>query len=53
LRKISSIDKEHLKQVLKEAIILTRIKCGNLIQNYSSYFIENKKLFLVMDYFEV
>jgi hypothetical protein len=49
----SLVDKDHLKQVLKESIILTRIKCVNLIQNFNSYFIENKQLYVVTNHYEV
>ena len=50
----SLVDKDHLMQVLKESIILTRIKCGNnLIQNFNSYFIENKQLYLATNHYEV
>jgi hypothetical protein len=49
----SQVDKDHLKQVLKESIILTRVKCGYLIQNFNSYFIENKFLYVVTNHYEV
>lgn len=52
-RILNTIDKADLKQVLKETITLSRIKCDGLIQNVSSYFIENKNLFIEMDYYPV
>ena len=54
LRKISnSIEKEDLKQVLKETIVLNRIKCDDLIHGISRYFIENKTLFILMENLEL
>ena len=41
-----------LENVLKEVIVLNRIKCSNLIHDITSYFIENKTLFVLMNYFE-
>jgi len=49
----AQLDKEHLTEILKETIVLTRIKCENLFQGVLKYFIENKQLFLVMDYYPV
>ena len=49
----TTLDKDHLKETLKEAIILTRIKCDNLIQGVLKYFIESKQLFLLMDFYQV
>jgi len=48
----SNINKEDLTQILKETIILSRIKSGSLIQNVLSYFIEKKQLFVVMNNFQ-
>lgn len=48
-----NLDKEHVKEVLKEAIVLTRINCSEMIQSCTSYFIQEKQLFVVMDHFEV
>lgn len=39
-----------MKQALKETIILTRIKCDDLISGFLGYFIENKTLYIVMPY---
>ena len=49
----AQLDKDHLKETLKETIVLTRIKCDNMIQGVSKYFIENKQLFVIMDYYPV
>ena len=50
IRKINS-HVNSLNEVLKEAIILKRIKCDNLCQNVEDYYIQNKSLFLVMNYY--
>jgi hypothetical protein len=50
IRKINKIGEENLKRVLKETIILSRIKTADLIQGITKYFIEEKQLFLMMPY---
>ena len=49
----AQLDNQHLTEILKETIVLTRIKCENLFQGVIKYFIENKQLFLVLDYYTV
>jgi len=55
IRLINSVrvEKDHIKDVLKEAIVFTRINCDQMIQNYIRYFITNKHLFLVMSHIDV
>jgi hypothetical protein len=43
-----SIDK--LKQSLREAIAFTNLKIEELMHNYVSYFIEDKELYVVLDF---
>ncbi len=41
-----------LEKTLGEAIVYKRLKCENLIQGVLDFFIENKELYIVMDYFD-
>ena len=54
IRKIkSSIEPEVLKEILKEAIILKRIKCDNIIQGVLEYLIENDRhLYIVTNFYK-
>ncbi len=48
-----SIGTEALKEILKETIVLNRIKCANLIQGVLEYLIENDKhLYIVMNFYK-
>ena len=49
----SIVEKEHIKDVLKETIVFTRIKCDEIIQCYTHYFFENKHLFIVTSHIDV
>ena len=46
------IGKDKLKQSLREAIAFTSIKIGELMHNYVSYFINDKQLYVVLDFVE-
>ena len=53
VRKINTeIGKENLLKVLKQTIILKRIKTGNLIQGITDYCIINKILYIKMKYID-
>ena len=47
------VKKEHVKDILREAIVFTRIKCDEIIQSCTRYLIENKHLFIVMNHIDV
>ena len=44
---------EQLKTTFKEAIMFTRIKNEDLLHNYLRYFIEDKQIFMVMNFIQV
>jgi len=48
-----NVSKDHIKEVLAEAISLTRVNGGEMIQNIQRYFIQDKHLYIVMNHFEV
>ena len=48
-----NVEKEHIKEVLKEAIVFSRINCDEMIQNCIRYFIASKHLFIVMNHIDV
>lgn len=52
-RTIRHINKStNLEQTLREAIVYKRLTFDNLIQGVLDFFIENKELYIVMDYFD-
>ena len=55
IRLINSLNvkKEHVKGILREAIVFTRIKCDENIQSCTRYLIENKHLYIVMNHIDV
>jgi hypothetical protein len=44
---------EKMKQTLREAIALTKLKNENLIHNYISHCIEDKQLYVLIDYIDL
>ena len=53
LRRIKkNVDKQDLKEVLKDFIVLSRIRCDNLVQDVVRYFIENKQLYCLISYYD-
>ena len=48
-----NVSQDHIKDIFKEVISLTRINCDFMIQNFQRYFIQDKHLFLVMNHLQV
>lgn len=48
-----NLNRNDLKEILKESIIFKRIECTNIFQGITNYFIINKFPFLEMDFYEV
>ena len=52
IRKINRKEAHKLERILKETIVLKRIKLENSLQGVIDYFIENKQLYIVQDYLD-
>ena len=53
IRKIkNTLNEDALRRTLQETIVYKRIKCDNLIHGVLDYFIENKELYIVINYYD-